>query len=67
MATETDSGIGSEEQVVSICKVQANRQNALKSTGPRTRRGKAHSRRNAYKDGLFAMGGIESPDLCAAD
>src|ERR1035437_4483269 len=55
MAIETDAGIGSEEQVVSIRKVQANRQNALKSTGPRTLQGKAYSRRNAYKDGLFAM------------
>lgn len=56
MAIETDAGSGSEKRVVSIRKVQANRQNALKSTGPRTPQGKAYSRRNAYKDGLFAMG-----------
>ena len=56
MAIETDAGSGSEKRVVSIRKVQANRQNALKSTGPRTSQGKAYSRRNAYKDGLFAMG-----------
>jgi len=42
------------EKVVSIRKAEANRQNALKSTGPRTRRGKAYSRRNAIKHGLFA-------------
>jgi len=39
---------------VSLRKVAANRQNALKSTGPRTARGKAFSRRNAWKHGLFA-------------
>src|SRR6266849_2114846 len=40
---------------VSPRKVAANRQNALKSTGPKTPRGKAYSRRNALKHGLFAM------------
>jgi hypothetical protein len=34
-------------------RIQANRQNALKSTGPRTPRGKGYSRRNALKHGLF--------------
>ena len=38
----------------SITKVEANRQNALKSTGPRTLKGKRYSRRNALKHGLFA-------------
>src|SRR5579862_1552705 len=40
---------------VSARKVNANRQNAQKSTGPRTPRGKAHSRANSLKHGLFAM------------
>jgi len=35
-------------------KLKANRENAKKSTGPRTARGKANSRRNALKHGLFA-------------
>jgi hypothetical protein len=39
---------------VSRRKVAANRQNALKSTGPKTAKGKAFSQRNAWKHGLFA-------------
>lgn len=42
------------EKVVSIRKAEANRRNALKSTGPRTPRGKRNSRRNAIRHGLFA-------------
>jgi hypothetical protein len=34
-------------------KIAANRQNALKSTGPKSLRGKAYSKRNALKHGLF--------------
>lgn len=40
---------------VSPRKIAANRQNSLKSTGPKTPRGKAISRSNALKHGLFAM------------
>ena len=39
---------------VSDRKLRANRENAKKSTGPKTLRGKAYSRRNALKHGLFA-------------
>jgi hypothetical protein len=42
------------DRAVSIRKAEANRRNALKSTGPRTPAGKLHSRRNAIKHGLFA-------------
>ena len=34
-------------------KVAANRQNAQKSTGPKTTKGKVYSGRNAIKHGLF--------------
>ena len=43
------------KKTVSDKKVAANRNNAQKSTGPKTPRGKANSRRNAVKHGLFAM------------
>jgi len=39
---------------ISEHKLKANRENSKKSTGPRTLRGKAYSRRNALKHGLFA-------------
>jgi hypothetical protein len=35
-------------------KILANRQNSLKSTGPKTVSGKLHSRRNSFKFGFFA-------------
>jgi hypothetical protein len=38
---------------VSERKLKANKENAKKSTGPSTSRGKAYSRRNALKQGLF--------------
>ena len=46
--------INEKKRAVSIRKVEANRENALKSTGPKTLIGKKHSRKNAVKHGLFA-------------
>src|ERR1022692_3839922 len=50
-------------------KIQANRQNALRSTGPKTERGKRTVARNAIKHGLLARevvitagDGKESPE-----
>lgn len=44
---------GSQRATVSERKLRANRENAKKSTGPKTFRGKAFSRRNAIKHGIF--------------
>ena len=54
MARQLDDKNQSEKRPVSIRKVEANRRNAMKSTGPRTIIGKAFSGRNAIKHGLFA-------------
>ena len=39
---------------VSLRKVEANRRNAQRSTGPRTEEGKNRSRLNAFKHGILA-------------
>jgi len=43
----------SQPPTISDRKLKANRENAKKSTGPKTLRGKSFSRRNALKHGLF--------------
>jgi hypothetical protein len=40
--------------MTSLRQIEANRRNALKSTGPKTEPGKEQSRRNAYRHGLTA-------------
>src|SRR5438270_9916070 len=54
-----------KKQPVSARKAEANRLNASKSTGPKTERGKANSRRNARKHLLFAT--YRFPDFLAKD
>lgn len=46
--------INEKKRTVSIRKIEANRRNALKSTGPKTLKGKVDSARNAVKHGLFS-------------
>src|SRR5262245_21652673 len=43
-----------------------NRQNARKSTGPKTPAGKARARANALKHGLAVHGVVQTPELEAA-
>lgn len=51
--------------MASLKQIEANRQNALSSTGPRTEQGKKRSRRNALRHGLTAetvIEGFEDPN-----
>jgi hypothetical protein len=51
--------------MTSFRQIEANRHNALKSTGPRTEKGKQHSRRNALRHGFTAetvIEPLESPE-----
>ena len=43
------------KKIVSLRKIEANRRNALRSTGPRTRRGENFSRWNALEHGLLVQ------------
>ncbi len=45
--------------MTSVRQIEANRRNALKSTGPKTDNGKRRSRRNAFRHGLTAETVIE--------
>ena len=50
------------QKTVSPCKLQANRENAKKSTGPKTARGKRNSSFNALKHGVLARKVMFAPD-----
>ena len=61
-----DKVAGSEtsqpKKPISEARLGANRQNAQKSTGPQTARGKGYSRRNAVKHGLLSKQVLFSDD-----
>ena len=52
---------------VSAKKVEANRKNAQKSTGPRTETGKAQAAGNAFKHGFYAQKLFPTPEHVAKD
>lgn len=56
-----------KSRAVSEAKLQANRANAKKSTGPRTARGKAWSRRNALRHGLTSRIVLFDPQASPVD
>jgi hypothetical protein len=49
--------------MISNARLEANRVNALKSTGPKTVEGKAASRLNAVKHGLSSQGYVLDEDF----
>jgi hypothetical protein len=56
------SGEATAQPTISEARLRANRENAKKSTGPKTARGKAYSRRNALKHGMTAKAILFNPD-----
>src|SRR6516162_10827889 len=50
--TSTRTQFGERRSMTSYRQIEANRRNALKSTGPKTEAGKQASRRNAVRHGL---------------
>src|SRR5437762_14275189 len=55
IGTDGSAPVAKRNQLATISehKLKANRENSKKSTGPKTLRGKAYSRRNALKHSLF--------------
>lgn len=58
MDHQIDDGTQKIRKKSSAAKVAANRQNSLKSTGPRTEQGKRNSKFNAVKHGLLAKDAV---------
>ena len=54
MITLENKRMKNDNGKVSLKKLEANRKNALRSTGPRTRKGKEAVKRNALKHGILA-------------
>ncbi|HEV3167699.1 MAG TPA: hypothetical protein VGZ22_27085 [Isosphaeraceae bacterium] len=60
-AGKTQTGKPQKPGKISPARLEANRRNALKSTGPKTPEGKAIARRNALKHGLSGAGIVVHP------
>jgi hypothetical protein len=56
-----------DEQVISLRKLESNRSNGQKSTGPKTELGKRRSRRNAIKHGILASALLVKDGIGAED
>jgi len=54
LAQSSDTGNGAVRKPISRKRIEANRRNALRSTGPRTAEGKRTASHNAIKHGLLA-------------
>lgn len=54
-ADHDEPSVATTQQSPSQARTQANRENAKKSTGPKTPRGKRYSSRNALKHGIFSL------------
>jgi hypothetical protein len=61
-ATNTGAPVQSNTKPISEARLRANRENAKKSTGPRTAHGKGYSSRNATKHGLLSNPVLYSPN-----
>jgi hypothetical protein len=65
-------GVLSMSRPISERKLQANRANAKRSTGPRTEAGRAASRKNALKHGILSRvvdlpNAVPEPDFCSLE
>ena len=58
LPTPSSPGDSTPQQLVSNRRVQANRKNALRSTGPKSKRGKDAAARNSLKHGLLAKSAV---------
>ncbi|MGC2476308.1 MAG: hypothetical protein WA485_18365, partial [Candidatus Sulfotelmatobacter sp.] len=56
-----------QDHPVSPKKLAANRKNAMRSTGPRTTKGKQRSSQNSYQHGFYSLRQFPNKELIARD